>query len=96
MSTLSRGDEIEADFYQLKAQEWACSRDEAKLRVAAALYPHRPNFTPFWQPPLGEKLLGITNYQDMVVVATDRMVYLIHEQGQSFDHTVIAAIAQKE
>ena len=32
-STLARGDEIEADFYMLKAQEWAVEPEEAKRLV---------------------------------------------------------------
>jgi hypothetical protein len=37
MSTLSDGDEIEERFYQLKAQEWAVSFEQAKELVEAAL-----------------------------------------------------------
>lgn len=36
-STLARGDEIEADFYRLKAQEWAMSPEQARQKIAAAL-----------------------------------------------------------
>lgn len=39
MSTLERGNEIEADFYQLKAQEWAMEPYEAKRLIIAALEP---------------------------------------------------------
>lgn len=38
-SILERGDEIERDFYALKAQEWACEPDEAKRHIVAALMP---------------------------------------------------------
>lgn len=37
MSTLSEGHEIEQQFYELKRQEWACSRLEAEHRVRDAL-----------------------------------------------------------
>ena len=36
-STLVRGDEIENDFYRLKAQEWACEPDDAAKRIRLAL-----------------------------------------------------------
>lgn len=36
-STLARGDEIEADFYRLKAQEWAVSPEQARQKIVAAL-----------------------------------------------------------
>ncbi len=36
-STLERGDEIERDFYRLKAQEWACEPDDAKARIVTAI-----------------------------------------------------------
>jgi hypothetical protein len=42
VSTLARGDEIENNFYLLKAQEWAMERDEAKAIVTAALFNERP------------------------------------------------------
>lgn len=38
MSTLSRGNEIEQDFYNLKSQEWGCSRQEAKDRILMAFH----------------------------------------------------------
>lgn len=37
MSTLSRGNDIERDFYQLKAQEWACEPHEAEAIIVILL-----------------------------------------------------------
>lgn len=37
MSTLERGNEIEDDFYHLKAQEWAVEPHEAKRMIEAAM-----------------------------------------------------------
>lgn len=36
-STLERGDEIEREFFMLKAQEWACEPHEARSHIIAAL-----------------------------------------------------------
>lgn len=36
-STLDRGDEIENDFYHLKAQEWAVEPHQAKERILRAI-----------------------------------------------------------
>ena len=35
----------------------------------------------FWTVPEGERLIGMVNYRDMIVVATDRSVYFIKESG---------------
>jgi hypothetical protein len=37
VSILERGDEIERDFYALKAQEWACEPHEAERHIRASL-----------------------------------------------------------
>lgn len=44
MSTLSRGDEIERDYYILKAQEWACEPHEAEEKIKEALVCVRAEF----------------------------------------------------
>lgn len=36
-STLARGDQIERDFYNLKAQEWACEPNEAEHAIRSVL-----------------------------------------------------------
>lgn len=38
LSTLERGDEIEADFYRLKGQEWAVSSETARFVIAAVMH----------------------------------------------------------
>ena len=44
----------------------------------------------FWTPPgPGEKLLGMTKYEDMIVVATTDGVYVIMPPGRALmEHTV--------
>ena len=44
----------------------------------------------FWTPPEpGERILGLTKYQDMIVVATDCGVYVISPPGRGLmDHEV--------
>jgi hypothetical protein len=47
-STLERGDEIERNFYRLKAQEWACEPDTVRKLIEAAM--SRPAPTPAEHP----------------------------------------------
>jgi hypothetical protein len=44
MATLERAEEIENEFYALKAIEWACEPDEAKRLISAALVPIKHTF----------------------------------------------------
>lgn len=46
----------------------------------------------FWSAPEGERLIGMVNYRDMIVVATDRTIYVIKEQGRGLDDHEVQAI----
>lgn len=50
-STLARGDEIENDFYHLKAQEWAVNPDSAKVIIESALQDYRKTHIHTADPP---------------------------------------------
>lgn len=49
----------------------------------------------FWTAPMGETILGLVNYQGMIVVATNRTVYVIKDQGRGLFDYEIAAISIK-
>ncbi len=51
----------------------------------------------WWMPPAGERIVSMMPYRDMIVVATDRTIYVIKESGQhvGLDEHEIIALAKR-
>ena len=46
----------------------------------------------FWSPPKGEKVLGITLYEDLLVIATDFGIYVMSKDNKVLDDYIIRRI----
>lgn len=49
----------------------------------------------FWSPPEpGENIVGMTQYEGFLVVATDRGVYVVCDEGRMLPDWVVRKIAE--
>lgn len=57
--------------------------------------PEKPEF--FWSPPDAQPIVGLTQYRDMIIVATGSGVYVIREKGTvGLDSHVVEKLVFKE
>lgn len=49
----------------------------------------------FWAPPAGERILGMREYQDMIVIATTDGVYVMTPDGRALDDYTVRKISER-
>lgn len=63
---------------------WGIPLREKKVRVPAGAGPRM-----FWSPPDGEKLLGMIQYEGVLVIATTGGVYIVCDGDRGLDHMLV-------